>query len=49
MTASRSAVLVKTPRCKRQRVSNANQLSTKLSQEAEVGVKCKRQRGRFTN
>jgi hypothetical protein len=40
IAASRSPVLVKAPRSRRQRLSSANQHSTRLSQEALVGVRC---------
>src|SRR5215470_2437262 len=40
-----SAVLLKAPRRMRFRVISAKNLSTMLSQEAEVGVKCRWKRG----
>lgn len=48
MAASSSAVLVNTPPCRRRRVRSANRPSTRLSHEAEAGVKCRCQRGRLS-
>jgi phosphonate transport system substrate-binding protein len=51
--ARMSALSARVERCAPRRsflvVSSANQRSTRFSHEAEVGVKCKRQRGRFTS
>jgi hypothetical protein len=41
IASSSAATLGNTPRRIRRRVSRANQPSTRLSQEAEVGVKCR--------
>ena len=41
MALLRSATLVKTPRRMRLRVISAKNRSTMLSQDAEVGVKCR--------
>src|SRR5688572_18611343 len=49
IAVSSSSVLVKAPRSRRRRLSSANQHSTRLSQDAEVGVKCRRQRGRLVS
>ena len=49
IAVSSSSVLVKAPRSRRRRLSSANQHSTRLSQDAEVGVKCRRQRGRLAS
>jgi hypothetical protein len=49
MAALTSAVRMKAPRCWRRRVSSAKPAFDRFEQEGEVGVKCKRQRRRFTN
>ena len=46
IASMRSATDVKTPRRRRLSVSSLNQRSTMLSQELEVGVKCRCQRRR---
>jgi hypothetical protein len=45
MAAWRSTSEWKAPRCRRRRVSVAKKVSTALTQEHEVGVKWKVQRG----
>src|SRR3954467_12412399 len=47
MAASNATVLVKAPRSRRRRLSSENQHSTRLSQDALVGVKCRWNRGRL--
>ena len=45
MATSRSATLLKTPRRMRLSVISPKKRSTRLSQDAEVGVKCRWKRG----
>ena len=45
MATSRSVTLLKTPRRMRLRVISAKKRSTRLSQDDEVGVKCRWKRG----
>jgi hypothetical protein len=45
IAAGRSTSEWKAPRCRRRRVSVAKKVSTALTQEQEVGVKWKVQRG----
>lgn len=49
IAAFRLLVLAKVPRWRQRRVRIKNQHSTRFSQEALVGVKCRSQRGRFVN
>src|SRR5208283_3917672 len=49
MVAINSGTLVKTPRRMRLSVSSRNQRSTRLSHQAEVGVKCRWKRGCWAN